>query len=137
MIEIKEKVLVYNAIKTPDSTIIESTYRHDYKNHKDLNGKMYIIDGGLDYIRSSNNGDETNLAVYSDEAHKKVREFAFRSSSPKKLTENYIITRICNMSDEYLLNSIEYLKNYNSKYKVVSIHPHYQILINEKEFRKL
>mgnify|MGYP000030855634 FL=1 len=65
--------LVYNAIRTPDGTVIESTNRHDYVTHKDQNGATYMIDGGLDYVRSSANGDEEHLAVYLEDGHEQVR----------------------------------------------------------------
>ena len=65
--------LVYNAIRTPDGTVIESTHRHDYVTHRDQNGTNYMIDGGLDYVRSSANGDEEHLTVYLEDGHDTVR----------------------------------------------------------------
>jgi hypothetical protein len=60
----EDKQLVYNALRTPDGTVIESRSRHDYVTHLDKNGKEYMVDGGLDYVRRSANGDEVCLAVY-------------------------------------------------------------------------
>ena len=37
--------LVYNAIRTPDGTVIESMHRHDYKAYLDKNGKEYMVMG--------------------------------------------------------------------------------------------
>ena len=68
--------IVYNAIRTPDGTIIESRTRHDYVTHIDKNGKEYSVDGGIDYLRGSTK-DCTELHIYSDDPHVDVRE-AFR-----------------------------------------------------------
>ena len=44
-------MILYNAIRTPDGTVIESTHRHDYVTYEDANGHTYMVDGGLAYLR--------------------------------------------------------------------------------------
>ena len=57
--------ILSSRMRTPDGTILESCYRHDYVTHTDANGKEYMLDGGLDYVRSSANGDEEMLTIYT------------------------------------------------------------------------
>lgn len=74
--EINEKRILYNAIRTPDGTLLESLHRHDYKDHKDRKtGRVYMNDGGNEYLRRSNNGDEEDLTVYDDGKHETRRKY--------------------------------------------------------------
>ena len=68
--------LVYNAIRTPDGTVLESKHRHDYNVYVDKNGKEYMVDGGLEYIRRNVHADAPyeELSVYITDGHDKVRE---------------------------------------------------------------
>ena len=68
--------LVYNAIRTPDGTVLESMHRHDYKTYLDKNGKEYMVDGGLEYLRRNiHNGDPyEEISVYTTDGHDIVRE---------------------------------------------------------------
>ena len=143
--------IVYNALRTPDGTVIESTDRHDYKAYVDTNGKTYMIDGGLSYIRCSNNGDEVLLTKYEDQPHEQIREYVFRSGYGKPGTLDYgtyRITRIADMDDEYLNEAIKYVKHaiLNAATYVPSIldrlgddeHPFaLQVLLNEKKYRNI
>ena len=68
--------LVYNAIRTPDGTVLESRHRHDYVTYQDKNGKEYMVDGGLEYTRRNFHADAPyeDLSVYTTDGHDRVRE---------------------------------------------------------------
>ena len=68
--------IVANRIRTPDGTILESKHRHDYVTYTDANGKEYMVDGGLDYLRRNVHEDAPykELSVYSDDLHELIRE---------------------------------------------------------------
>lgn len=69
------KQLLVNKIQCPDGTILESRHRHDYKEHTQEDGRIYIVDGGLSYQRLGGTDKEfINLAVFSDDPHEKIRE---------------------------------------------------------------
>lgn len=58
----KQKI-IYNAIKTPDGTILKSNNRHDYRSHQDTtNGMHYAVDGGLEYLKRNGPSDYTELS---------------------------------------------------------------------------
>ena len=71
-----EPKIVANRIRTPDGTILESMHRHDYVTYTDANGKEYMVDGGLDYLRRIVHDDAPaeELSVYSDAPHSVIRE---------------------------------------------------------------
>lgn len=68
--------LVYNAIRTPDGTVLVSYNRHDYKTYIDANGHEYMVDGGLDYCRRNvvEEAPAEELTVHFSAGHDKVRE---------------------------------------------------------------
>ena len=66
--------IIRNALRTPDGTIIRSRHRHDYVTHTDANGKEYMVDGGVDYIRRSRNGDEEDMVVTTEDSFEVVRQ---------------------------------------------------------------
>lgn len=70
-----QRYIIYNAIRTPDKTVLVSRSRHDYIEYVDaITYKVYMIDGGTDYVHSSANGDEEYLTLYTDDDHSKIRE---------------------------------------------------------------
>ena len=71
-----EARIVSNRIRTPDGTILESMHRHDYVTYVDKNGKEYMVDGGLEYLRRNVHDDAPyeELSVYDDAPYALVRE---------------------------------------------------------------
>lgn len=72
--ELDEGRIVRNAIQTPDGTVIESTYRHDYVEHKDANGHTYMVDGGTAYFRRSMAAGYKDLSVTLADDYEVVRD---------------------------------------------------------------
>ena len=63
----RTKQIIFNALRTPDGTVLVSRSQHDYRTYTDpTNAKKYMVDGGLAYERSSNNGDEQYMYQYYD-----------------------------------------------------------------------
>lgn len=105
----KEKQLIYNAIRTPDGTILVSYHRHDYKTHLDANGETYVIDGGLDYIRTSvNKIPAEDLSLYDDEPFEVIREHVFRGGKGKSGKKELKYIKLSEVDDEWLGAIIDY-----------------------------
>ena len=68
--------ILLNRIQTPDGTLLTSWNRHDYKTYTDNNGKLYMVDGGHDYLRRLVANPYTELSVYLSENHEENRKAA-------------------------------------------------------------
>ena len=62
------KYCIYNAIRTPDGTLLWCQHSHDYQVHKDtVSGETYMNDGlGYYTRRSANKTDYEDLSVWVD-----------------------------------------------------------------------
>lgn len=80
------KTLIYNAIKTPDGTVLVSRHTHDYVTHYDTIAKeTYMLDGGLDYRRMSVNAlAATDMSVYLEDGIEAFRNLVGWGTRGKK-----------------------------------------------------
>ena len=124
--------MVYSGMLTPDGTLLESLYRHDYQGHQDKNGKYYMIDGGNDYIHSSANGDERFITLYDTDPWWLIRKFKKRLNQRRNEW-----VAIENIDDEWLDAIISF-------YMDTSINPYYKeyaevviLYLKEKQYRNV
>ncbi len=97
------KSLVYNAIRTPDGTVLESTFDHDYRTYVDKNGCTYMVDGGLSYLRRNITEIPCEeLSVYSDDPHEIVREVMKWGTSGKSGTEPFRRVALKDMDSDHI-----------------------------------
>lgn len=105
-----ERLLIYNAIQTPDGTILESRHRHDYKTHKDKNGHEYMVDGGLSYVRrsypESHPAKEISLYI-PDTPYEEAVKFAAWGSYGKNGDEDLHYIPICEMETDHIKAVLE------------------------------
>ena len=102
--------ILSNRMRTPDGTILESKHRHDYVTHLDANGNEYMLDGGLDYVRVSANGDEEMLTVYDDDPYEDIRGVVKWGTYGKNGDETLVHVRISDMSTQHLRACLDTVK---------------------------
>ena len=72
-------MIIYNAIRTPDGTVLQSKYGHDYVVYKDANGFEYFVDGGTRYLRRGYTVGAppyTEISMYSENtSHENIRKY--------------------------------------------------------------
>ena len=102
--------ILSNRMLTPDGTILESLNRHHYVTHLDANGKEYMLDGGLDYVRSSANGDEEFLTICSDDPHEVLRDAVKWGTYGKNGDEPLKYVAISDMSTQHLQACLDTVK---------------------------
>jgi len=119
--------IISNALRTPDGTIIRSRHVHDYVTHTDANGKEYMIDGGLDYVRSSAWGDEEHLIVTLEDSHELVREECVWGSYGPKGDQPLAYKKLCDMSEAHINAVLENVPSINTSIKTA--------MQNELEYR--
>lgn len=97
--------ILYNAIQTPDGTILHSKHRWDYVSHLDtVSGEMYATDGGNNYTRRSVNVvPYFDLTVTTDDPFWAQREvFIWKSYGINGEIPEGIFTALKNISDMHI-----------------------------------
>ena len=99
--------IVLNSACTPDGTVLISHHRHDYIEHDDACGSRYFIDGGNSYQRHGCVGVAafkglTDLCVYSDAPHAKLRKACHWGTRGKNGDEPLHYVRVMDMETDHL-----------------------------------
>ena len=121
-------MIIYNAIRTPDGTVIESKHRWNYNAHTDVNGQVYAVDGGHDYLRRIGPPDYTELSVTSEYNHELIRKFFKWRSYGKSGNEPARDTALKDLTDNHIQNILLTQVNLDVTVK--------WIFCNEQEYRK-
>jgi len=125
-----ERQIIYNAIMTPDGTVLESKHRHDYVTHLDKNGEEYMLDGGLDYTRRSINKEEAkDISLYSDAPHEQIRDKVSRGGRGLDGTEPLKYVLLKDINNKWLQAIIDYEELYRPQNRFL------QIYKDEQKFR--
>lgn len=111
--------LIYNAIQTPDGTILESRHQHDYKTYVDkLTEEVYMVDGGLEYQRSSVNiVPAKNLAIYLEDGVENYRNVVTWGTRGKLGDKPLRYVKLSEMATEHIEACLE---------TQTHMHPHYK-----------
>lgn len=101
--------ILYNAIQTPDGTILESFHRHDYKTHRDeVTGEIYMVDAGLSYLRRGiNKVPATELSIDTSYPFAVQREYFSWGTYGKSGTEAKKYVRLKDMTDLHIENILK------------------------------
>lgn len=95
---------IYNAIKTPDGTVLWCQTSHDYQTHHDkVSGELYMNDG-LGYMirRSLNNMPYEDLSIHANEPHEKVRTAPFWGAYGKDGKNPRVVMALKDMEDSHI-----------------------------------
>lgn len=105
--------LLYNAIRTPDGTVLESKHVHDYVTHEDtISGEQYMVDGGTYYRkRNRNKVPYEDLSLYTGDNFQDIREVVRWGSRGKDGRQPVQFKKLSEMSNNHLFNLIIYFQN--------------------------
>lgn len=96
--------IFFNAIKTPDGTVLSSRHVHDFVTHEDSKtGKRYGVDGGPDYLRRIGDVNECeDLSITSDSSFEEIRVKFHWGSFGKNGDQKKVDRRLSELSSSHL-----------------------------------
>lgn len=113
--EVKEANIIYNAIRCPDGTVLESFHRHDYKEYEQGDGRFYSVDGGKEYLsRGFSVQDYEELAVMSDDSIGEIREVFLWTSVLDENSERLpepVQRKLEDLNDGHIIALVEWTKD--------------------------
>lgn len=123
--------LVFNAIKTPDGTLVISRHRHDFVTHQDKNGFRYSVDGGLEYLRRSwpdQAPEYQEASVYIEDGIEKIREVIEWGTNGVDGKEPFRLIKLKDMDTSHIQACLDTQMN---------MHPHFrEAFCMELQYRK-
>lgn len=125
-----EPKIIYNAIRCPDGTVLESKHSYDYQEHTQEDGRKFMVDGGCNYLRRSGHGYE-EMSVTTDCPHEKIRNvFTWTSILGKDGNElpEKITRKLFELENDHVMNLIAYTSDCYPLY----IH---KIFVDEAKYR--
>ena len=136
----KNLQLIANRIRTPDGTILWSRYGHDCVFYKDDNGEMYMLDGGNDYVRITDNKEPAeSLCVYDDAPFEEIRQVMLRGTFDKDMCRVYV--PLCKLNNSHLPAILQYNKDrhiisYQDKFieQEIEYRKEHNIFIEDKQY---
>jgi len=109
-----ESYLVASFMICPDGYILQSKNRHDYQEYTDEQGNYFMLDGGLDYQRYSNESNKGALKqVYNTDPIDIIREHMYwgrNYDENKQLLPKTEWVLLKDITDDHLDALLVYLK---------------------------
>lgn len=123
---------IFNAIKTPDGTVLWCKNEHDYNTHKDsVSGEEYMNDGiGYMIRRSVNTVPYEDLSVFTSDTHEKIRTAKFWGSYGKDGKGPRVLLALQDMEDSHLVAIL------TTQTRIMGT-PLEKVFKDEMDFRKL
>ena len=124
--------ILYNALVTPDGTLLESLHQHHFSSCTDtITGEYYLIDGGNEpYFRMSVNKVEgKRICVTTDDIHEVKRKYFHWGSYGKSGDEPLHFIKLIDMAEEHICAVIRTQTNLAKHIK--------ELMKSELEYRHL